>query len=340
MEDKDINPIIVHIQRKRRQAGNFSLEFIFKDVRERLQSKYRFRLLIASRTSSGVWNRFVNIVQVFLYQGKINHVTGDIHYVTYLLKHRGTILTILDCGFMDQARGLKQDLLKFFWLTLPVAKAKYITAISEATKRDILKYTGCDAGKVSVIPVAVDEMYQPVPKQFNEACPRLLQIGTAANKNVERLIQAIRGIECTLVIIGRLSESQVKCLSDNGVTYINRMNLSQQEIYEEYINADIVTFVSTFEGFGMPIIEANCVERPVIAGNNSSMPEVGGDAALYVDACSVEDIRSGLERMIHDQSLREHLIQEGRVNRTRYSNKTIAEMYGALYEKVISHLQS
>ena len=138
MEIKNITPEIVHIQRKRRESGNFSLEFIFNDVREKLHSRFRFRLLIASRTSDGFWNRVVNIFQVFINQGQINHVTGDIHYVTFLLRKRRTILTILDCGFMDRTEGFKRSLLKFFWLTIPVARAKYLTAISEAPKMDIL----------------------------------------------------------------------------------------------------------------------------------------------------------------------------------------------------------
>ncbi len=338
MEIKNITPEIVHIQRKRRESGNFSLEFIFNDVREKLHSRFRFRLLIASRTSDGFWNRVVNIFQVFINQGQINHVTGDIHYVTFLLRKRRTILTILDCGFMDRTEGFKRSLLKFFWLTIPVARAKYLTAISEATKMDILKYTGCQADKVTVIPVAVDEIYRPLPKQFNTNCPRILQIGTAPNKNVERLIQAIEGIECILVVIGKLTESQATLLVDREIRFINRMNLTREELYDEYDKADIVTFVSTFEGFGMPIIEANCVERPVLAGNNSSMPEVGGDAAVYVDAYSVEDIRSGLTRIINDEELRNRLIQKGRSNRERFSNVTIANMYGALYDKVLSNL--
>jgi glycosyltransferase involved in cell wall biosynthesis len=177
-----------------------------------------------------------------------------------------------------------------------------------------------------------------MPKHFNTDCPRLLQIGTAPNKNVERLIEAIEGMECTFVVIGKLTESQRTLLAEREIKFINRMNLTQEELYEEYGRADIVTFVSTFEGFGMPIIEANCIERPVIAGNNSSMPEVGGDAALYVDAYSVEDIRSGLTRLLSDEGLRNRLIENGRRNRERFSNRAIADMYGALYERVIINL--
>ncbi|MBK9104735.1 MAG: glycosyltransferase family 4 protein [Saprospiraceae bacterium] len=235
-------------------------------------------------------------------------------------------------------RGLQTQPFEVFWLTLPVARVKYLTAISEATKMDILKYTGCQADSITVIPVAVDEIYRPVPKRFDTECPRILQIGTAPNKNLERLIQAIKGIECTLVVIGKLTETQTTLLAESEIKLINRMNLTQEELYDEYRKADIVTFISTFEGFGMPIIEANCVERPVIAGNNSSMPEVGGDAALYVDAYSVDDIRSGLTRIINDEELRNKLIQKGRSNKERFSNETIANMYGALYDRVLSNL--
>lgn len=328
-------PVIIHIQRKRRANSNFSLEFIFTDVRERLKHRFDFSLIIASKTSNGLWNRLINIVQVCIQQGNINHVTGDIHYVTYLLRKRGTILTILDCGFMNEPNRFKRWIFKFFWLTLPVQRARYITAISTATKQDIIRYTGCDEEKITVIPVAVDEIYKPFYKAFNTDQPRLLQIGTAVNKNVERLIEAIQGLPCTLVVIGRLTEAQTKMLNDLNIRYENRMNLTQEEVYEEYCRADIVTFVSTFEGFGMPIIEANCVERPVIAGNNSSMPEVGADAAYFVEATNVEQIREGILNLINDSGLRDNLISKGRINKTRFSNETIANRYGAIYEEAL-----
>ncbi len=329
-------PRVMHIQRKKRKGSNFSLEFIFKDVRKRLKGQFDLQLHSVKRESNGVVNRIMNIFEVGFLRGDLFHITGDIHYVTYLLKRSKTVLTILDCGFMNQENKIKRRVLKNLWLDLPVWKSKYITTISEASKQDILRYSNCDPEKIFVIPVAVDEIYKPNPKEFNTYYPVLLHIGTAPNKNLERLIPAIKDIDCKLVIVGNLSSVYIDLLKQFDIDYENRVNLTQHEMYQAYCACDIVTFVSTFEGFGMPIIEANCVERVVIAGNNSSMPEVGADAACYVDAFSIENIREGMVKILSQKAYRDALIANGKVNRVRFANEHIALQYAEVYNKLLS----
>ena len=323
-----------HFQRKQRASGNFSLEFIFEDVRRQLMSKVDFKVIYARYYSNGFIKRILNILQAASCGGPVNHITGDIHYINYFLPTKRNILTVLDCGPMKQGSVVKRMVFKWIWLKIPVLKSTFITAISEATRQDILSYTNCHPEKVIVIPVAVSEAFKPAPKEFPTTTPVLLQIGTAYNKNLERLIRAIRGMDYKLVIIGALHENQRMLLDENKIRFENKFNLDQKQIIDEYVNCDIVTFASTFEGFGMPIVEANCVERPVIAGNNSSMPEVGGNAAYYVDAESEEEIRNAIIRITEDSTLRETLIRNGRINRARFSNKVIAEMYHSLYQQI------
>ncbi|MEP6645553.1 MAG: glycosyltransferase family 1 protein [Saprospiraceae bacterium] len=235
---------------------------------------------------------------------------------------------------MIEKNVLKRKLFEYFWLKFPVRKSQKITAISEATKQDIIKYTGCPPDKIFVIPVAVPDIFKPAFKIFDAKCPVLLQIGTAVNKNLERLICAIEPIHCQLVIVGKLSGSQLQLLNNCKIRYKNLINISLEEMYAQYVNCDIVTFISTFEGFGMPIIEANCVERPVITGNISSMPEVGGNAACYVDPYSVEEIRTGIMKIIDDKEYRDCLIENGKVNRRRYSGQQIANQYYEIYKNI------
>lgn len=325
---------VVHFQRRPRPGANFSLEFIFEDVRQQLEDRVDFKVIVANHYSNGILNRVKNIIGAYRQQGQVNHVTGDIHYINLLFNRKRSVLTILDCRIMQSGGKLQRLLFKWLWLKLPVWKAQRVTTISEASKQDILKYTGCPPTKVSVIPVAVSEMYQPSPKLFNENKPVLLQIGTAPNKNLERLFEAIHPIPCTLVIIGVLDDRHRHSLEKWGIHYENKSNLSPLEMYGEYIRCDLVTFVSTFEGFGMPIIEANRVERPVIAGRNSSMIDVAGKAALLVDAFSVAEIRQGIERIIADAHLRDQLLEQGKINRERFSATRIANMYYEVYADV------
>ncbi len=325
---------VIHFQRKQRPEGNFSLEFIFEDVRHQLQDKVKFTVVRAKNFSNGIWPRIQNALVAKKSQGAVNHITGDVHYLNLFFDKRNCILTVLDCGFMGHPNPIAKAFYKTFWLTLPERRSRFITAISEATRQQIIGYTKCDPAKVFVIPVAVSSMYQPSPKSFNVVKPRLLQIGTAPNKNIPRLIEAIRGIPCTLVIVGRINSDITDSLNKHKIDFVNRINISDEELLKEYTDCDIVTFISTFEGFGMPIIEANCVERVVITGNLTSMPEVAGDAACIVDPFSVTAMREGIEKIISNEDYRNDLIEKGKSNRGRFQSKNIAAMYYDLYKKV------
>jgi glycosyltransferase involved in cell wall biosynthesis len=327
---------VTFFQRKRLDSGNFSLEFIFEDVRKRLIKEIEPKVKLMTYRSHGLFPRLYNMIESIFHQNTINHITGDISYSGILLNSQKTVQTILDCGLLENKTGIQKFVLWLFWLYLPIKRAKKVTTISEFVKEDILKYVKCDADKIVVIPVAVSEIYKPVAKPFNKKCPVLLQIGTAPNKNILRLIESIKGLDCKLVIIGRLPDDVIKALEETAINYENFTNLSQEEMYQRYIDCDILTFTSTYEGFGMPIIEANCVERPVITGNVASMPEVAHDAACLVDPFSIDAIREGILKIINDDKYRETLIQNGRINKKRFNADTIAHSYFQVYKTVLN----
>jgi glycosyltransferase involved in cell wall biosynthesis len=93
-------------------------------------------------------------------------------------------------------------------------------------------------------------------------------------------------------------------------------------------------FASTYEGFGLPIIEANAVGRPVVTSHLWSMPEVAGKSALLVDPYDVASIRDGVLSIIEDAHLRSVLIKNGLENIKRFRLSLIAEQYSALYQEV------
>lgn len=326
-----------YFQRKPRPGFSFSLEFIFGDVRKRLADKIIPKVFISRCFNDGYYTKIINVFEAAFRAGSdVNHITGEVHFLNLLMRRNNVVLTVLDCGMMPRKKGLSKKIVKWLYLSAPIKRARFVTAISEVTKNEIIGYTGCDPDKIHVIPVAVDPIYIPVPQIFNQENPILLHIGTGFNKNLLRLIEAIKGLKCHLTIVGKLSQEQTDALKTNQIDYSNEYNISNQRLKEKYEECDIMTFVSTFEGFGMPIIEANAVERVVVTSNISSMPEVAADAACLVDPLDVSAIRSGIEKVINDISYREKLIANGRINKLRFDPDAIANCYYNLYQSVLT----
>jgi len=327
---------VVFFQRKPRKVGNYSVEIYYEEVRRILPPQFESVVIIVPYESKGIIKRLYNAVYCAFKQGDINHITGDVHYVALFLKKSKTVLTVLDCGMLKERSFLKKAILKTFWFTLPSMRVNYITVISEATKKDLLRYIRFPESKVIVIYVSVSSSFKPAPKLFNKGKPVILQVGTAENKNIKRLAAALEDISCKVRIIGAYDESTEKALQSHRLDYeyVSR-RVPQEEIVAFYNEADIIAFVSTFEGFGMPIIEGNIVGRVVITSNISSMPEVAGNAAhLVEDPHNINIIREGIIKIINDDAYRSILIENGFKNASRFSIDTIVNQHVLLYRLV------
>jgi len=313
---------------------NFSVEGIFKVVRELMPNDVECVVAESRYDSSGLFKRLYNIVEAAFRQGDVNHITGDVHFLSYLLAKDKTLLTILDCVVAYNAKGFRRWLLRLFWYVIPEKRVKLISVISQSTKDELLKFIPCDPDKVRVVPVCISPNFVRHDKTFNAVNPRILQVGTTANKNVIRLVQALQGLDCHLDIVGRLSNELMEALNQCNVTYTNSFNLSEAEIIEKYNQCDLVSFVSTYEGFGMPIVEANVVGRPVITGNLLSMPEVASNAACIVNPHNIPEIRAGIIRIISDEEYRKEIVHNGYENAVRFSQENVSKQYYAIYKEI------
>lgn len=322
---------------RKKQNGNFSIENVFSRIANSISGDFLKRKFECTRPSKGIVNRLVIMAECFRNQSEINHITGDINFIAIVLRKKRTVLTIHDVGFMNNNNRLARFILFWFWIKLPVKRVAAITTVSLATKNELLKYITINPARILVINVPISTLFIQHPREFNKQEPTILQLGTKANKNVLRLVRALRGISCKLEIIGSVDDMLLKELVINRIKYACSKQLSQEEIIEKYRHADIVSFVSTYEGFGLPIVEANAVGRVVVTSNLSSMPEIAGNAAHFVDPFDVDSIRNGIEKVIKDDSYREKLIANGLVNKRRFDVTTIASQYCEIYSSLLKH---
>ena len=324
---------VVQFQRKS-GAGMFSVERLFSDVRSALPADITTRVRINRHLSRGIFPRLFDAFGAWHQRGSVNHILGDVHYLAWFLPRRRTVITILDCVSLERMTGFRRWLLWALWYWLPLKRAAKVTVISEYSRRSLLGWVRYPPEQIKVVPPTLSRAFLQASVEPNDGAWRLLQIGTSQNKNLLRVIQALNGLPVTLVIIGALCEPEKQALRDDGVNFENHVDLDVDQLLEQYRRAHIVIFASTYEGFGMPIIEAQAVGRPVITSNVCAMPEAAGNAACLVDPYDVGDIRRGVIRLMTDADYVSELVERGFLNASRYAPERIAAQYADVYREI------
>jgi glycosyltransferase involved in cell wall biosynthesis len=326
---------IIHHQRLPHE-GQFSIERLFQGLRACLPPRWQVTVAQSSHPSKGLLPRLRNLLYARKQQGDIHHIVGDAHYLAFALPPEKTILTIHDCATLNRLGGVKRWIFKFLWYTGPMRRAAVVTTISETSRDELEQWVGLPARSIVVIPNCVRSEFMASPRPFNETAPVVLQVGVGWNKNLEGVAQALVGTPCVLEIIGKPSAVQLARLGELGIRHRVLGRVSDEELVEAYRRCDLLVFVSIYEGFGLPILEAQATGRPVITSNRSSMPEVAGDGALFVDPESGESIREAVASLLNEPGMRDDLIQKGFANVEKYRPEIVAAKYAEVYDRVAS----
>jgi len=259
--------------------------------------------------------------------------------------YKNKVVVIHDCAY-DRFREFENLLSKMYFRTMFYG-AKYfskkIVTVSEFSKKELIELYKIPPNKIEVIyegvpesPEVNEDFIKKTLAKFRIDKPYFLYIGNwRPRKNLPGLIKAFKlfrekGFDYLLVIGGRKDkrfldlEKEIRENKLEGKVILTD-TLSREEVAALYKKAKALTFPSYYEGFGLPVLEAESLGVPVLTSNTSSLPEVAGDSVLYVDPYSVEDIARGLEKIALDEELRKNLIQKGYENIKRFSWQKAAQ---------------
>ena len=231
--------------------------------------------------------------------------------------------------------------------------ATKIHAISEQTKQDLMTYFFVPEEKIKVIyqsinPVfferAEDAQKQEIRKKYQLPQKFILSVGTVEpRKNLLGLLEGmiLSKTYLPLVVVGKLTDYQHKVqkfieadLNRHEVFFLSR--IENDELSVLYQMAEVLVYPSFFEGFGLPVAEAQASGCPVITSFTSSLPEVGGDAALYVNPDRPETIGKALKKVLEDSVIRDSLVSKGLINAQRYAPANFARQLKHLYNTLLN----
>jgi len=315
-----------------RGLGNYSRDVI------RLLDKYEPDWTLQLVDKSGLARSFMHVPECDIYHG----LSGELPFGITHAKAK-SIVTMHDAIFVRYPELYSPT---YRWLFTQKVKyacqaADRIIAISEQTKRDMIEFFHADEKKIHVVyqgcnylfrQVVSDNLVAKVKTEYALPDKYLLDVGAIEpRKNLHALICAIASakIDLPLVVIGAGSHGdyakEARWLAhDLKVKLIFCRNVSFGDFPAIYKGAHVLCYPSIFEGFGIPILEAMCVGTPVLTSTGSCFGETGGDAALYADPYSVEEIGCQLARLVEDEALRKQQISKGYAQAELFSDERVA----------------
>jgi len=238
-----------------------------------------------------------------------------------------------------------------------IKRADRIATVSEFSKQDVISHYGYPSTKIDVVYNGANEDYCPVSveiitatrKKYSDDKPYFLYVGSLhPRKNITNLLKAFDKFrtdtktQVKLLIVGKaywwnseMENEYKKIIHNEDIVFIGRVDT---DVLKNLLASSLaVTYVSIFEGFGIPVLEAMYCGVPVITSNTSSMPEVGGNAALYVDPFNVDSIANAMKNVFSDENLRKTLIENAKVRKQEFTwDKTADKLWNSIEKLMIS----
>jgi glycosyltransferase involved in cell wall biosynthesis len=234
---------------------------------------------------------------------------------------RRRVITVHDLTYKRFPELLQAETLRNLesHMAREIALADAIICVSESTRSDLLRFYELDPRRAVTIHSGLGTLAKPGPPPSLPDRYILFVSTIEPRKNLEVLLDAYESLRArgayngSLVIGGRIgwkSEGLIKRLRRPGIVHLDYVSAS--ELAAVYEKAEIFVFPSIYEGFGFPLLEAMAHGVPAIAARSSSLPEIGGDAALYFDPSSAKELERQIELLLADPALRQELIARGR----------------------------
>ncbi|GAB5556588.1 MAG: hypothetical protein SchgKO_08010 [Schleiferiaceae bacterium] len=273
-----------------------------------------------------------------------------------------TVPVIHDLNFEHHPEWIPKSAAKYLKKYTPefAKKGDIVLTVSEFSKSDIQEQYQIPGKKIEVLYNGPQSSFSPMKteeavtfrKFMTDGFEYFLVLGSVnPRKNISRIFKSFNefkkrtGLPHKLVVIGEMMywPRQVenvysKLEHKEDIAFMGRC--AEDELSQWLASATALYFPSLFEGFGIPIIEAFSTDTPVITSNTTSMPEVAGDAALYVDPYNTEDMVNALTEVATKPEVRNELIKKGRIQRERYSWDVSAEKAWDILMKVIDGTDS
>lgn len=328
-------PSLTVFTRKPSPGFHFSIETNWEALQPHIALAYEINLRRSPLESRGIVRRLLIGIWAWFVRGGNRHIIGDVNFLGLFLPRKGTVQTILDLVGLRNPSRLRRLWFRALWLRMPLQRSSVIITISQQIKQELvsLGYRGSD--DIRVVPLSVHPAFQPTYHRREWILPRIVIVGSTPNKNIPRMLKALEGTVCSVTLVGQRTTALQALVAEVSVPVTHLSGLTPTEMAAVYQESDILLYASTYEGFGMPIVEAQACGCLVVTSDQEPMRSVAGfDSAVLVNPESVSDIREGVHSLIKSPELRAHLREQGYRNSALYEPSAIAKQLIEIYNEV------